>query len=175
VVGTNAKQGTRRFGDQAWELAQKNDVTALERAAALHLRDASGIEYEGYRARAFALAVRNRVAEALSSLNEGWTDEWPTPAAYATDVARIHLLAGDCTKALTALQLDLRAVDQLHGLTDFTVACVRREPALWWSALRLAVRGERGHRKVVAAFAVARARLTAPKPQPGISSTIFPS
>ena len=165
----------RGFGDQAWELAQKGDVAALEGASYLHLRDPSGIEYEGYRARAFSLAVRNRVPEALSSLNEGWTEEWPTPAAYATDVARIHMLAGDCTAALTALQLDLRTIDHIDGLTDFAVACTRRDPSLWWRALRLAMHGERGFRKYGTALAVVRARLTATKPQPEISSTILPS
>lgn len=172
---SEAKRGARRFGDQAWELAQKGDVTALEGAAYLHLRDPSGIEYEGYRARAFSLAVRNRVAEALAALNEGWTDEWPTPAAYATDVARIHLLSGDCAKALTALQLDLRTIDHIDGLTDFAVACTRRDPSLWRRALRLAMHGKGGPRRYGAALSVLRARLGAPKPQPEISSTILPS
>jgi hypothetical protein len=165
----------RGFGDQAWELAQRGDVTALEGAAYLHLRDPSGIDYEGYRARAFSLAVRNRADEALTALHEGWTEEWPTPAAYATDVARIHLLAGDCEKALTALQLDLRTIDHIEGLTEFAVACTQRHPALWWRALRLAMHGERGIRRYLAALAVVRARLSAPKPQPEISSTILPS
>jgi hypothetical protein len=165
----------RAFGDQAWELAQQGDVTALEGAAYLHLREPSGIDYEGYRARAFSLAVRNRVAEALAALNEGWTEDWPTPAAYATDVARIHLLAGDCAKALTALQLDLRTIEHIDGLTEFAVMCTRRDPDLWRRALRLAMHGKRGLRRYRAAFAVLRARLTAPKPQPEISSTILPS
>jgi hypothetical protein len=165
----------RGFGDQAWELAQQADVTALEAAAFLHLRDPSGIDYEGYRARAFSLAVRNRVAEALASLNEGWTEDWPTPAAYATDVARIHLLAGDCAKALTALQLDLRTIDHIDGLTEFAVTCTHRDPALWRRALRLAMHGETGPRRYRAALAVVHARVSAPKRQPEISSTILPS
>ena len=148
----------RGFGDQAWELAQKGDVAALEHAAELHLREPSGIEYEGHRAKAFALAVDRRAAEALTRLNEGWSDEWPTPAAYATDIARIHFLAGDCAAALTALQLDLRTLDHLDGLTDFAVTCARRDPTLRRQALRVVLRGTRGVDRLRAAAAVLSAR-----------------
>jgi hypothetical protein len=148
----------RGFGDQAWDLAQNGDIAALERAAELHLRHATGVEYEGHRARAFAFAVEGRAGEALARLNEGWSDEWPTPAAYAADVARIHFLAGDCAAALTALQLDLRALEHIDGVTEFAVTCARRDPSVRRRALRVALRGTRGFDKLRAVAAVLSAR-----------------
>ena len=131
-------------------------------ASELHLRDPTGIEYEGHRAKAFALAVDGRAGEALALLNDGWSDEWPTPAAYATDVARIHFLAGNCAAALTALQLDLRTLDHLDGVTEFAATCARRDPSVRRQALRVAVRGARGLRKLTAATAVLSARPESP-------------
>lgn len=163
----------RGFGDQAWELARRGDVAGLERAADLHLRDATGIEYEGRRARAFALAVQGRTGEALQELNAGWTDEWPSSSAYAIDVARLHYLGGNCSAALTALQLDLRTLDPLDGSAELAVACARRDPSVRRDALRLVARSSRGTARLrsVARILTARADAT----QAGIESTIFPS
>ena len=98
-----------------WRLACARDATALHRAADLLLRDPTGLEYEGHRARAFALAVEQRVNDALTELNEGWTDEWPFPAAYATDVGRVRYLAGDYDQSLSALQLAIRGAEPLSS------------------------------------------------------------
>jgi hypothetical protein len=148
----------RGFGDEIWRLAESRDAAGLDRAAALLLRDPEGFEYEGHRARAFGHAIAGRTPEALEELNEGWTEEWPSPAAYATDVARIHFLAGDCAKALTALRLDVRSATQWDGLTELVAACVRADPAQWRNALSIATAGETGAGKARAALSVLRAR-----------------
>src|SRR5919201_6721054 len=96
----------RGYGDETWRLALARDVSALRRAADLLLEgDAGDLDYDGHRARAFALAVEGQTYEALEQLNEGWTEEWPFPAAYAADIARVRFLLGDYAKALEALQL----------------------------------------------------------------------
>jgi hypothetical protein len=148
----------RGFGDEIWRLAEAGDVGGLDSAAALLLHDPEGFEYEGHRALAFRHALQGRTAQALQELNEGWSEEWPTPSAYATDVARIHFLAGDCAKALTALSLDVRSATQWDGLTELVAACVKKDRALWREAIGIATAGETGTRKARAALAVLRAR-----------------
>jgi hypothetical protein len=150
--------GLQRFGDQVWELAQRRDVAGLERAAALHLRDESGIEYEGYRARAFALAVQGRTNEALQALNEGWTEEWPTPVGYSMDVTRVHYLSGNARKAIAALQLDLRTFAQLPGAVELAAACARLDPRVKKEALRVVRHTSSGTERLRAMLAVAFAR-----------------
>jgi len=153
---------TRRgFGDETWRLARAGDGAALERAAGLLLADPGELEYEGHRARAFRLAVEGNAVAALAELNQGWSEGWPSPAAYAVDVARIHFLAGDCAKALTALRLDVRTASHLDGLRGLLVDCVRREPTLWRTALAIAVAGEdSAGAKLRATAAVVNARVT---------------
>jgi hypothetical protein len=148
----------RGFGDETWRLARARDRAGLDHAAAL-LLDEGELEYEGHRARAFRLAVDARAADALEELNEGWSEDWPSPAAYATDVARIHFLAGNAAHALTALQLDVRSAAHFDGLADLALACVRTEPRLWRAALHVVAGGEEGFvPKARAAGAIMRAR-----------------
>src|SRR5437879_358899 len=149
----------RGFGDETWRLACAGDIPGLERAADLLLSDPGELEYEGRRARAFRLAVEGNAVAALTQLNEGWSEDWPSPAAYAVDVARIHFLAGDCTKALTALRLDVRTAAHFDGLRGLVVDCVRHDPKLWRTALEIVLAGEESTgAKLRAVGAVLRAR-----------------
>ena len=133
----------RGFGDETWRLALEGDSEALRRAAEMLLGDAEEpggeLYYEGRRARAFALAVEGRREEALEELHRGWTEEWPLPAAYATDVARVGLLAGDHASALNGLRLSVRGADRLdYAVPEVAAECVRRSRRLCLQALRLA-------------------------------------
>jgi hypothetical protein len=136
----------RGYGDETWALAVKRDVAALERAAELLLRERSGVEYEGHRARAFALALDRRSGEALEELNAGWTEEWPTPEGYGLDVARIHFLAGHPNMALTALALDARSIErsQLEDVVTFVMILVWEDRRLWRRGLSIALANSRG-------------------------------
>jgi len=136
----------RGYGDETWALAYNAEVATLERVAELLLREPSGVEYEGHRARAFALALRRRTGEALEELNAGWTEEWPTPEGYGLDVARIHYLAGHPNMALTALSLDARSIErsQLEDVVTFAVNCVWCDRRLWRRALPLALASSHG-------------------------------
>ncbi len=136
----------RGYGDETWELAYAGDATALERAATLLLREHSGVEYEGHRARAFALALGGRTGEALEELNIGWTEEWPTPDAYGLDVARIHFLAGSPAQALTALSLDSRSIErsQMEDVVTLVMICVWCDRRLWRRGLALALANSQG-------------------------------
>jgi hypothetical protein len=148
----------RGFGDETWRLAEAGDAAALARAAAL-LGDGDDGEYEGRRAAAFRLALEGRTQEALAELNEGWSDDWPPPSAYALDVARIHFLAGDTNRCLTAIELELRGLSRWDGVGALVVASVRRDPRCWRRAFGLVLRAERGPRKLRSALAVVRAGL----------------
>jgi hypothetical protein len=151
----------RGFGDETWRLARAGDGAGLERAAGLLLSDPGELEYEGHRALAFRLAVEGNAVAALAELNQGWSEDWPSPAAYAVDVARIHFLAGDCAKALTALRLDVRTASHLDGLRGLVVDCVRREPRLWRTAIEIVLAGgDSTAAKLRAAAAVIQARVT---------------
>ena len=96
----------RGFGDETWRLARDRDLEGLRRVADLLV----DVEYDGHRARAFALAVEGRADQALAELNDGWTEEWPFPAAYAVDVARVRYLTGHYEEALTALESQAQAL-----------------------------------------------------------------
>jgi hypothetical protein len=86
----------RGFGDETWRLARSGDIAALHRAADLLLAgDARDLDYDGRRARAFALALAGRVDEALAQLSERSSDDWPFAPAAAADTARVRFLAGD--------------------------------------------------------------------------------
>jgi hypothetical protein len=149
----------RGFGDEIWRLAREGDAAALHKAADLLRPDPDDLSYEGQRARAFALAVEGSVDEALAQLNAGWTDDWPLPAAYATDVARIRFLAGDYGKALDSLLLASRGARRVDGsVGELATACVQAEGALVGHALRVALAGGTAWQRAGAAGAVLRAR-----------------
>jgi hypothetical protein len=141
----------RVYGDQTWTLAYARDGAGLRQAAELLLRDRTGIEYEGHRALAFALALEGRTGEALEELNSGWTDEWPTPDAYGIDVARIHVLAGNPGQSLTALALDSRSIErsQVEDVVTLTMICVWCDRRLWRRGLALALANSRGLDRVL--------------------------
>jgi len=153
---------TRRgYGDETWRLAAARDSAALHRAADLLLEgDPGDLNYDGHRARAFALAVEGHVDDALAQLNEGWTEDWPFPAAYAADIARVRFLVGEYAKALEALQLSVRGAERLEpAVAELTPECVRHEKALWRRGLRVALSGGTPGQRVGTALAVIGARL----------------
>jgi hypothetical protein len=151
----------RGYGDETWRLAVARDAIALHRAADLLLEgDPGDLNYDGHRARAFALAVEGRVDDALGQLNEGWTEEWPFPAAYAADIARVRFLVGDYGKALDALRLSVRGADRLEpAVAELTPECVRHEKGLWRRGLRVALSGGTAAQRLGTAVAVLGARL----------------
>jgi hypothetical protein len=149
----------RGYGDETWRLAQVGDAPSLHRAADLLLRDPDDLNYEGHRARAFALAVEGSADDALAQLNEGWTDDWPFPSAYATDVARVRFLTGDYGKALDALLIATRGAERVDGaVAALASECVRRDPTLLGRALRVALAGGTAYQRLENAGAVLRAR-----------------
>ncbi len=133
----------RGFGDETWRLAQEQDSHALHRAADLLLDgDPGGLLYDGHRARAFALAIDGRVDDGLAELNEGWTEDWPFPAAYAVDTARVRYLAGDYEHSLGALQLAVHGADRLDpAIADLVAAVVSRAPKLRFRAVKVVLGG----------------------------------
>jgi len=151
----------RGYGDETWRLALARDSAALHRAAELLLEgDPGDLNYDGHRARAFALAVEGRTDEALGQLNEGWAEEWPFPAAYAADIARVRFLVGDYATALDALQLSVRGADRLEpAVAELAPECVRREKGLWRRGLRVALSGGTVGQRLGTALAVFGARL----------------
>ena len=150
----------RGFGDETWRLAQARDAAALHRAADLLLQgDPGELNYDGHRARAFALALDGKVDDALAQLNEGWTEEWPFPAAYAADTARVRYLAGDYERSLGALQLAVRGADRLDpAVADLVAAVAARAPKLRLRAVRVALAGGTPWQRVRNAAAAAAAR-----------------
>ncbi len=133
----------RGYGDEIWRLARAGDVAALHRAAELLLQgDPGDLNYDGHRARAFALALEHRVDDGLAELNEGWTEDWPFPAAYAADTARVRYLAGDYERALGALQLAVHGADRLDpAVAELVALVVEREPGLRFRAVRVVLGG----------------------------------
>jgi hypothetical protein len=132
----------------------------VESAAATPAGRSDALVYELHRTRAFALAARGRCDDALAELNHGWGDDWPDPAAYAVDVARVRLLVGNHEEALEALRLAVRGAPRLERrLPALAGECVRGSPRLWRRALRLALEGGSAADRARLAFAVARARL----------------
>ena len=138
----------------AWTLATAGDVAALRRAA----RETSD-EYARHRAEAFALALEGAPDAALAEMAAGWRSDWPFPVAYALDVARIRLLAGEPEGALTALSLGLRGHERLtREMRELLVACVSERPWLWRYALSVVADAGRVREQAAAAAAVIRAR-----------------
>lgn len=152
--------GRRGYGDETWRLARAGDAAALHRAADLLLEgDASALDYDGHRARAFALALEQRVDDALAQLNEGWTEDWPFPAAYAADTARVRYLAGDYERALGALQLAVHGADRLDpAIAELVAAVVARSPKLRMRAVKVVLGGGTPWQRVRNASAAALAR-----------------
>jgi hypothetical protein len=150
----------RGFGDETWRLAKDADSAALHRAADLLLEgDPGGLFYDGHRARAFALAIEGNVDEALAQLNMGWTEDWPFPAAYAADTARVRFLAGDYEHALGALQLAVHGADRLDpAISELIAALVARAPKLRLRAIRVVLGGGSAWQRVRNAAAAASAR-----------------
>lgn len=148
------------YGDETWRLARAGDATALHRAADLLLQGVPGdLNYDGHRARAFALAIENRVDDALAQLNEGWTEDWPFPAAYAADTARVRYLAGDYERALGALQLAVHGADRLDpAIAELVSLVVAGSPVLRLRAVRVAFGGGTPLQRLRNAAAAATAR-----------------
>lgn len=121
---------------------------------------AGQVPYEAHRARALVLAARGRALEALDELNEGWTEEWPFPAVYATDVARVRFLAGQYAEAIEALHLAVRGAEHAEPeVPALARECVRNAPEVWRRALRLALAGGTASQRARTAWSVLRARL----------------
>jgi hypothetical protein len=145
------------FGDETWRLALERDATALHRAADLLIE--GDLAYDGHRARAFALAIEDDVDGALAQLNDGWTEDWPFPAAYAADTARVRYLAGDYERSLGALQLAARGVDRLDpAVAELGRDVVAREPALRARAVRVVLGGGTAWQRLRNAASVATTR-----------------
>jgi hypothetical protein len=148
------------YGDETWRLARAGDTAGLRRAADLLLDgDPGALDYDGHRARAFALALEGRVDDALAELNEGWTADWPFPAAYAADTARVRYLAGDYERSLSALQIAVRGAERLDPqVADLVSAVVAHAPKLRLRAVRVALGGGTTWQRLRNAAAVAAAR-----------------
>jgi hypothetical protein len=160
-VRHNPAVRTRRvFGDETWRLARAGDVGELHRAADLLLQgDPGDLDYDGHRARAFAYALEGRVDDALGELNEGWTRDWPFPAAYAADTARVRYLAGDYERSLGALQIAVHGADRLDPqIADLVAAVAARAPKLRFRAVRVALGGGTTWQRLRNAAATAAAR-----------------
>ena len=95
----------------------------------------------------------------LAVLNEGWTEEWPFPSAYAADVARVRFLGGDYPHALEALRLASRSADVLDpAVPELALACVRKAPRSRLAALKVVLAGGSPLQRARNALAVATAR-----------------
>ncbi len=147
----------RGYGDETWRLALAGDSEGLDRAADLLL--AEDLTYDGCRARAFALAVGGDVDAALARLHEGWSEDWPFPAAYAADTARVRYLAGDYERSLGALQLAAHGAERLDpAVAALAAAVVERAPGLRLRALKVVLGGGTAWQRVRNAAAVATAK-----------------
>jgi len=135
--------GLRRrqvFGDETWRLALARDRVGLWRAASL-LQNGR-MEYDAHRAKAFARALDGNVEAALTELNAGWTEDWPFPAAYAADIARVRYLAGDYESSLGALRLAVAGTDRLDPqVAHLAAAVVACAPRLRLRAVRVVLAG----------------------------------
>jgi hypothetical protein len=147
-------------GDETWRLARAADTAALHHAADLLLDgDPAGLRYEGHRARAFALALEGQVDDALAQLNDGWGDDWPFPAAYAADTARVRYLAGDYERSLGALRLAVHGVDRVDpSIAELVSAVVSQAPELRLRAIRVVLGGGTLWQRLRNAAAAALAR-----------------
>jgi hypothetical protein len=148
----------RGVGDEIWRLAKDADTAALHRAADLLLAgDPGGLLYDGHRAQAFALALEGRVDDALAQLNEGWTEDWPFPAAYAADTARVRYLAGDYEQSLGALRLAVHGAERVDpSISELVSAVVRRAPKLRLRAMKVVLSGGSAWQRLRNAAALVR-------------------
>jgi len=149
----------RGYGDETWRLARAGDALALHRAADLLLQgDPGDLNYDGHRARAFALAIEDQVDDGLAQLTEGWTEDWPFPAAYAADTARVRFLARDYDRALGALQLAVHGADRLDpAIAELVALIVERAPGLRLRAVKVVLAGGTPWQRLRNAAAAARA------------------
>jgi hypothetical protein len=147
-------------GDEVWRLARDGDAAALHGVAELLLEgDPGGLLYDGHRARAFALALEGRVDDALAQLNEGWAEDWPFPAAYAADTARVRYLAGDYEQSLGALRLAVHGADRLDpAISELVAAVVKRAPKLRLRAVTVVLGGGSAWQRLRNAAAAGLAR-----------------
>jgi hypothetical protein len=147
------------YGDALWRLAVARDSEALRAAGDRLTGDAS---YERSRARAFALAVDGRLDAALAELAEGRLGDWPFPAAFATDSARVRHLAGDDDGALGDLAVAVREADRHDPeVPRLAVGIVRRSPSLRRRALNLVATSGTIRERVRNAAAIAIVRSAA--------------
>jgi hypothetical protein len=147
----------RGYADEVWRLAQARDAAALHRAA--DLLAAAELEYDAHRARAFALAIARRLEDALAQLNEGWTEEWPLPAAYAADTARVCYLAGEPERSLAALRLAVHGADRLEpAVAELVRLVVTSAPRLRLRAIGVVLGGGTVWQRLRNAAAAASAR-----------------
>jgi hypothetical protein len=147
----------RGYGDETWRLALDGDAPALHRAADLLLE--GDLSYDGHRARAFARGVEGDADAALAQLNEGWAEDWPFPAAYAADIARVRYLVDDYDRSLDALRLAAHGAERLDpAVADLVAAVVERAPRLRFRALGVVLGGGTPWQRVRNAAAVAVAR-----------------
>jgi hypothetical protein len=117
------------------------------------------VPYETHRARALVLAGRGDTDAALAELNEGWTAEWPSPTVYATDVARVHLLAGRYADSVEALHLAVRGAHLAEpDVPALARECVLRAPQVWRRAFELAFAGGTLSQRVRTGWSVVTAR-----------------
>ena len=115
--------------------------------------------YDAHRAKAFALATDGDVDAALAELNDGWTEDWPFPAAYAADIARVRFLAGDYESSLGALELALHGTDRLDPqIADLAAAVAVRAPRLRLRAVRVVLGGGTAWQRLRNAALTAAAR-----------------
>ena len=150
----------RPYRDEIWRLASEGDVAGLNKAADLLLAgDDAVLGYDGHRARAFAYAVEGRVDAAAAALDEGRSDDWPFPAAYAADVARLRFLSGEYEQSLTALGLAVRGTDRVDPqVAELVSAVAARSPTLRFRAVRIALGGGTTWQRLRNAAAAASAR-----------------
>jgi hypothetical protein len=161
-VAAIAQRRVTAFGDEIWRLGRAGDAEALRRAADMLARthDDGDPDYDVHRARAFALAIDGHADDALATLSDGWTADWPFPAAYATDNARVRFLAGEYEQALDALKLAVQGVERHldDSVAELTAGCVERSPGVWRKALKVAIGGGTARQQLSLVTAVLRAR-----------------
>jgi hypothetical protein len=158
-------RGRAAYGDETWRLARIGDARALARAAdALVQHDPDDVSYDAHRARAFALAIEHRTGDALAQLNEGRSEDWPFPAVYAADVARVRYLAGDYEHALAALQLAVHGADRLDpAVAELAALVVARAPELRLRGVRVVLGAGTPWQRLRNAASVARAAEDMPR------------
>jgi hypothetical protein len=92
----------------------------------------------GCRRRAAAHAVRNELPRAVEELQSSWELNHANTVEAGSDIAWVHLLAGNPHSALAMLALVTRGRRRLtRRVRDLIAACVALDGALWTRALAL--------------------------------------